>query len=182
MLFRSDYQKLHRINAKIFAEPGHVRSWSRDPELVEKFINDMCAIPNLKYVHLLGGETLYDENFYTICEALIERGAAQNVIMGTTTNGTVYNERIEHIIRNFKEVHLGISIEAVSKLNDYIRYPSQVNEIKRNIERYLDLRADTGLNVIIRISPNIFSISSRAALAIAFNVFHQALNLQIKCT
>ena len=117
-----------------------------------------CAIPNLKYVHLLGGETLYDENFYTICEALIERGAAQNVIMGTTTNGTVYNERIEHIIRNFKEVHLGISIEAVSKLNDYIRYPSQVNEIKRNIERYLDLRADTGLNVIIRISPNIFSI------------------------
>ena len=157
-MLENDYKKLSKINVEIFSEPKFFKSWSRDPQLVNRLIDDMCQIPNLRYVHLLGGETLYDESFYNICEALIEKEKAEHIILGTTTNGTVYNQRIEKIIKSFKQVHLGISIDAVSDLNDYIRYPSQIDKVKQNIERYLDLRDNTGLDIIIRITPNIFTI------------------------
>jgi hypothetical protein len=157
-MLENDYKKLFKINAEIFPEHTHAKSWSRDPQLVGQLIDDMCQIPNLSYVHLLGGETLYDENFYNICEALIQKGKAQHIILGTTTNGTVYNSRIEKIVKSFKQVHLGISIDAVSDLNDYIRYPSQIAEVKQNIEHFLNLRDSTGLDIIVRITPNIFTI------------------------
>jgi len=157
-LLTQDYIKLTKIDSEVFPAPKILKHWSRDPVLLDKFINEIIAIPNLSYIHFLGGETLYDESFYIICERLIAAGKSNNIILGTTTNGTVYNQRIENIIQQFKQVHLGVSIESVTELNNYIRYPSSVDQIKANIDKFLDLRSTTGLHVSLRIAPNIFTI------------------------
>lgn len=154
----SEYIKLHKINPVQFKNPEPYKSWTQDPVLLDKLVNDIGQIPNLKYIHFLGGETLYDPAFYNICERLIDAGISKNIIIGTTTNGTLYDSRIEKIIEQFKEFHLGISIETVDKLNDYIRYPGNINVIKSNIKKFLDLRDRTQLNVSLRITPNIFTM------------------------
>lgn len=154
-----DYKKLHIINPRLFQSPYQCQPWTKDPVLVDQFINQIGELKNLKYIHFLGGETLYESSFYDICDKLIELGMAENIIVGTTTNGTIYNEKIELYIEKFKEFHLGISIESVTSLNDYIRYPSNINEVLDNTNKFLLLRdQNSKLYISLRITPNIFSI------------------------
>jgi sulfatase maturation enzyme AslB (radical SAM superfamily) len=156
----ADYQKLNLVDSRLFPKPNNFTSWTRDPEMVNQFVNELSTFPSIRYIHFLGGETLYDESFYTICERLIEAGLSKNIIVGTTTNGTIYNQRLERIINEFAEFHLGISIESVTKLNDYIRYPSSIGEVLGNIDKFLALRNQASqLKLQLRITPNIFSIS-----------------------
>jgi MoaA/NifB/PqqE/SkfB family radical SAM enzyme len=151
--------KLHKINSTLFADPVPYQSWTEDPATLEKFIVELLSIPDIKYIHFLGGETLYDPAFYTICERLIDAGVSQNIIVGTTTNGTIYDTRVERLISQFKEFHLGISIESVTELNDYIRYPGKIAEILPNMDRFLALRDSAPLFVSLRITPNVFTAS-----------------------
>lgn len=153
-----DYKKLYKISS-LFEEPKSYTSWTRDPDTLTRVVDQINSIPNLKYIHFLGGETLYDPAFYDVCERLVHSGRAQDIIVGTTTNGTLYDARIEHLIKQFKEFHLGISIESVTELNDYIRYPGKINEIKANIAKFLSLRKDSKLYVSLRITPNVFTVS-----------------------
>jgi sulfatase maturation enzyme AslB (radical SAM superfamily) len=156
----TDYQKLNLVNSRLFPRPDSYTSWTRDPQLVKQFVNELSTFPSIKYIHFLGGETLYDESFYTICEQLIAAGLAKNIIVGTTTNGTIYSQRLERIVNEFAEFHLGISIESVTKLNDYIRYPSSIDNVLTNIDKFLTLREQVPqLKLQLRITPNIFSIS-----------------------
>lgn len=155
----ADYEKLHKINSTLFKKPTVYQSWSQDQEVLDNFINDLANIKNLRYLHFLGGETFYDDAFYKICDKLIELNLASNIIVGTTTNGTIYNDKICKYISTFKEFHLGISIESVTSLNDYIRYPSNVTEIIQNIQKFLILREEySQLQISLRITPNIFTI------------------------
>lgn len=153
-----DYKKLHKSNPVQFYNPTPYASWTSDPALLNKFLNELNKLPDVKYIQLLGGETLYDPAFYKICNKLIESNSSKNIIVGTTTNGTIYDHRIENIINHFKEFHLGISIETVTALNDYIRYPSDVNSIIANIKKFLTLRKNNNLHISLRITPNIFTI------------------------
>ena len=154
-----DYHALHKINARLFAQPAVSTPWTRDKSLVDRLINELLTIPNIRYIHFLGGETLYEESFYTICEELIKHNLAKDIIVGTTTNGTIYNDRVQNLINNFKQFHLGISIESVTELNDYIRWPGRIKDITTNINKFLDLRkTNAGLYVSLRITPTVFSI------------------------
>jgi MoaA/NifB/PqqE/SkfB family radical SAM enzyme len=153
-----EYKKLHKIDPILFIDPIKNSNWTDNEELVTKFVSDLTATPNIKYIHFLGGETLHMKSFYDICNRLIDNGLAKNIIMGTTTNCTVYDERIEYIIKNFKQVHLGLSIESITPLNNYIRWPSEITSCLEIINKFLDLRNSSNLQISLRVTPNIFSI------------------------
>lgn len=154
-----DYKKLSKIEPELFAAPTDFKSWTLNPDRLTSVSDEISSLTGVKYIHFLGGETLYDEAFYEICEKLIESGQAKDIIVGTTTNGTIYTDRLAKLIPAFKEFHLGISIESVTELNDYIRWPSKITTVKENIEKFLDLRNSAGgLFISARITPNIFTI------------------------
>ena len=154
----TEYKTLHKLNS-LFKDPAPMMSWTENPDTLEKFITELVSVPNIKYIHFLGGETLFDPAFYVICERLIAAGVSKNIIVGTTTNGTIYDKRIERLITEFKEFHLGISIESVTTLNDYIRYPGKIDNILSNIDQFLALRNSAPLFVSLRVTPNVFTIS-----------------------
>lgn len=152
----ADYKKLTKLDSKLFAEPVPYRSWTEDQQVVDRFVQELQTFPYLRYIHFLGGETLYNQAFYDICEHL----DGQDLIVGTTTNGTIYDERIEQLIPKFQEFHLGISIESVTDLNDYVRYPGPTKQILENIKKFVALRErHPGLKLELRITPNLFTIS-----------------------
>ena len=154
-----EYHKLHKINSALFVKPRTYKSWTKDENLVKKFVQELISIPKLRYIHFLGGETLYDESFYAICDQLVAHGLAKDIIIGTTTNGTIFNNRLQKFIENFKQFHLGISIESVTPLNDYVRWPGKIDSILPNIDKFLQLRENNpGLFISLRITPNVFSI------------------------
>ena len=151
-------------DSELFFYPESYNSWTNDDSLVEKFVKELKSLPKVKYIHLLGGETLYIKSFYKICDALIENDLASEVIIGTTTNATIYNDKIKKYISTFKQFHLGISIESVTELNDYIRYPSKIEQILENIKKYKELDNEK-LFTSLRITPNIFTIYELDLLA-----------------
>jgi pyruvate-formate lyase-activating enzyme len=152
----ADYKKLNKLDNRLFAEPVSYQSWTEDSAVVDRFVQELQSFPYLRYIHFLGGETLYNQTFYDICEHLDGR----DLIVGTTTNGTIYDQRIERLIPRFQEFHLGISIESVTPLNDYVRYPGPTTQILENIKKFVELRNQhPGLKLELRITPNLFTIS-----------------------
>jgi radical SAM protein with 4Fe4S-binding SPASM domain len=153
-----DYIKLNKIEPELFSKYPTLKNWSDDDQLVSKFVSEISDNPNIKYIHFLGGETLYLKSFYSICNQLIDSEYSKTISIGTTTNCTVYSAELEYIIKNFKHVHLGLSIESAHPINDYIRWPSEISNVRDNINKFLDLRKQTELHLALRITPNIFSI------------------------
>lgn len=153
-----EYPKLTAIAPDVFPIYAPVTNWSDNDALVDKFVNDLLAIDGIKYLHFLGGETLYLKSFYKICNALIASGVSKDIIVGITTNGTIYSDELADIIKEFKQFHLGVSIETFDSLNDYIRYPSKIGEVKHNLDRFLALRDITSIQITLRITPSIYTI------------------------
>jgi hypothetical protein len=85
-------------------------------------------------------------------------GIAKNISIGTTTNGTIYTSDLEHIIKNFKHVYIGLSVEAMHSVNDYVRWPSQIDSVVDIIKKFISLREHIDLHLSLRITPNIFTI------------------------
>ena len=154
----AEYVALNQLEPVLFKPYAKFKNWADNPTLVDKFIAELATIPNIKYIHFLGGETLYLKSFYTICNRLIDNGLAKNISIGTTTNCTVHSSELMHIIENFKHVHLGLSVESLHNVNDYIRWPSNVSDVTANINKFIELRNETNLHLSLRITPNIFSI------------------------
>jgi hypothetical protein len=154
----NDYVELNKLEPKLFDIFPYRKNWTDDPALVDKFVSELAELPNIKYIHFLGGETLYLKSFYTICNRLIDLGIAKEISIGTTTNCSVYNKELEHIIKNFKHVHLGLSVEKFHSLNDYIRWPSNINQVTNHIQKFIELRKENSMHLSLRITPNIFSI------------------------
>lgn len=154
----ADFIKLHVIEPTLFKEYNLSANWSDNTTLVNKFVSELSDNPHIKYIHFIGGETLYLRGFYAICNQLISNGLSQTITIGTTTNCTIFTPELTNIIHNFKHVHLGLSIESFHPINDYVRWPSDINAVKININKFLDLRKQTGANLSLRITPNLFTI------------------------
>lgn len=158
---RADYIKLAKVDDELGEAVVAPRAipWVEDPVIFEKFVASLIALPNIKYLHLLGGETLVLDSFYEICERLIAADKAKDIILGLTTNCTVWNEKLIPLLTQFKSVHLGLSIESVNPINDYIRYPATITEVKSTISNFLKLRETfPELFISLRITPTLFTI------------------------
>lgn len=154
----TDYKKLQVIEPNLFNMPDLKSNWADDPSLMNKFVSELVTIPNIRYLHFLGGETLYLQSFYSICQELINSDLAKDISIGTTTNCTVYSEKLENILIEFKHAHLGLSVECFHPLNDYIRWPGKINDIEENIKRFINLRNQMDLHLSLRITPSALSV------------------------
>lgn len=133
-------------------------NWCDDPELVDRFVQDLKASTNLQYLHFLGGETVITPGFKTILGALVDAGIAEHVTIGFTTNLTVWSNTIVDLLKYFKQVNLGMSIEALSPVNDYVRYPAQHSQTVELLNKWVALGQDCGWLMQLRITPTCLTV------------------------
>lgn len=96
-----------------------------------KYMN--AKIPYIKAVHMVGGEPLLINQQYDFLKECIKQNKAKEIIIEYNTNATYIPDKILSLWKKFKEVKVGISLDGIGKVNDYIRYPSKWNNIKNNI-------------------------------------------------
>lgn len=154
----TDYIKLQKIEPALFNNIISKGNWADNSTLVDKFINELTEIPNIRYIHFLGGETLYLKSFYDICNRLIDIGLAKDISIGTTTNCTVFNDGLGRILTSFKHVHIGLSVESLHSINEYVRWPSNISTVERNIKSFINIRNSTDLHLSLRITPSNLSV------------------------
>lgn len=135
------------------------RAWTDDPELVRRFTDHLRESRNLRYIHFIGGETLITPAFGQILECMIQAGLASKVTVGFTTNLTVMPDRAMDLLGAFSQVHLGMSLETMDRANDYIRYGSQIDQVRTNLDRWIAMGRERGWSMQIRTTPTILSVA-----------------------
>jgi len=107
------------------------KPWYQD----EKFLYDdlMYNIANLKKLRLIGGEPMLIKEIIATLRRLIEHGHSKTIGLTTVTNGTVFNEEFCELLSHFKQAIMGISVDGVGAIDDYIRSNSNWPEVDANI-------------------------------------------------
>jgi len=148
----TEYKKLGWI------EQPPPTSWATD-ETVWQFVNEMEEVDQDTYMHFLGGETLITPAFKTFLQSLIDRGWNSRITIGLTTNLTVWRQDVIDLLCQFSNVHVGMSVECLTTLNDYVRYPSDINTVRSLLDRWQSESQQHGWLNQLRITPTCLSIS-----------------------
>ncbi len=134
-------------------------NWSDDPVLVKKFVDVIKQSRNIQYLHFIGGETIITPAFKTLLKSLIETGLNKTATIGFTTNLTVWNQEIADLLCEFSGVNLGMSVEAFDKVNDYVRWPSKLEQTIESRDRWIKLGREQNWLMQFRITPTMLSVS-----------------------
>ena len=148
----SEFKKIGIINNK---QP---KAWTRDPAALKNFFNCIDKTPSIAYMHFIGGEPVINPAFKQILQKLIDNGLNDTATIGFTTNLTVWDDDLNEKLKRFGNLNLGLSIECLDPLNDYIRYGSNVDETKHLLDKWCKLADECGWSVQLRITPTLLSI------------------------
>jgi MoaA/NifB/PqqE/SkfB family radical SAM enzyme len=102
-------------------------------QYIENYIKE--NINNIQYIETLGGEPLFSKRFISLLEWIINNKKSQNITLYIITNLTILPKSIIDILSYFKKVVLTVSLEGIGKVNDYIRWGSDFQDIDKNIKK-----------------------------------------------
>ena len=89
-----------------------------------------------RVIHLRGGEPLYNKRILELLDAFpVEH--ARNTLLHLTTNATAWTPQWQQALSKFKSVRMMLSVDAVGKLSEYIRYPSKFAQVESNIKQII---------------------------------------------
>jgi hypothetical protein len=125
---------------------------------LDQFVDTLTSSPNLQYLHFIGGETVITPGFKKILSALVAADLAKNITIGFTTNLTVWSESVVELLTQFQQVHLGMSIETLTPVNDYVRYPSQHVQTQELLDRWTTLGHKHGWLIQLRTTPTCLTV------------------------
>jgi sulfatase maturation enzyme AslB (radical SAM superfamily) len=134
------------------------RSWCDDPIQIDRFISTIESTTNLAYMHFIGGETLITPAFKVILQRLIAAGVGSRISIGFTTNLTVWQPDVLELLDQFKEVNLGMSIECMDSVNDYVRWPSVINSVTDTLHQWIDHGRSRNWIMTLRVTPTCLSV------------------------
>ena len=134
-------------------------SWCNDENLLKKFIDHLTNNTNLEYLHFLGGETTITPGFRQILQALVDNGQASKITIGFTTNLTTWSDSLNELLTKFNTVNLGLSIETLTPVNDYVRWPSKLNQTLSILNRWVKLGQQNSWLIQLRPTPTCLTIA-----------------------
>ena len=125
----------------------NVNEWYETPIYEE---NVYSNLKNIRLLYITGGEpTLIKKNF-ELLEKLIHDGYSKNVKLIVNSNMTNDKTNFFELISHFEEVTFYASIDGYGPIQEYIRYPSDWNQVSKNLTKLVHRQLD---NVNIRVSP-----------------------------
>jgi hypothetical protein len=134
-------------------------SWCDNPELLKKFIDHLITNDNLQYLHFIGGETTITPGFRQILQALVDNGQCNTIAIGFTTNLTTWSESLNQMLSKFNSVHLGLSIETLTPVNDYVRWPSKLDQTLEMLDRWVKFGKQHNWLIQLRTTPTCLTIN-----------------------
>lgn len=131
--------------------------WTQDQLVWERFLREVAAIPNLKNIHFMGGETLLTRRFDEFVNYMIEQGRF-DINFSFVTNGTVFNEPLMEKLSKFNRVGIEVSLETLTPHNSYQRQGTDNELVLKNIQRYLQYRNHTSVSFTVRPAISLLTI------------------------
>lgn len=133
-------------------------SWCDNPTLLDKFVQDLMNSKDLKYLHFIGGETLITPAFKTILESLTQHPQLKDITIGLTTNLNVWPQDVVDLLSQFDNVNLGMSVETLTPVNDYVRWPNTQKRTQELLNQWIDLAQQRQWLTQLRVTPTCLTI------------------------
>ena len=125
-----------------------------DKAVFQKFINTINKYPNLKFVHIAGGEPFFmKKELLMLLNAINNKS---NVTVRILTNVSVYDEVITKKLKEFKRVNLMLSIDAVGRHIEISRWKSDWKLLQENIQKF----KKDNFNLIMVPAISLYTVSS----------------------
>lgn len=153
-------------------------SWCDNNTHLKKFIELLVKTKNLRYIHFIGGETLITPAYEKILLALVDANKT-DISIGFTTNLTVWDDRIIELMSKFESVNVGLSIETFHSVNDYVRWPSKIGQVRQTLDRWVSVSVKNNWLMQIRVTPTVFTVMHLASVyqyALENNIAVQSCN------
>lgn len=114
--------------------------------------------PYMQELMFAGGEPLMSQQHHNIIRHLINTGGAKNIVLRYATNGTKITPEIIEQWSHFRQVWVGVSMDATHQRNHWIRWPTDWDTVA------------AALNLLDQ-SPNNINITINSTVQI-MNVLH----------
>jgi MoaA/NifB/PqqE/SkfB family radical SAM enzyme len=123
---------LRRIND---AEFGYT---NKSEQIVERLFEDPTPFMNLRYLSIKGGEPYMEPANKIILKKFIDLGIAKNVTLDWTTNGTIVDEEVHALAKQYGHTKWTVSVEGVDGLYEYIRGGNNFTfaQLNQNLKHY----------------------------------------------
>ena len=107
-------------------------------EIIERLFEYPEYFKNLTYLSIKGGEPYLEPANKEILKRLINLGVSKNITLDVTTNGTIVDNELHYLAKQFGHTKWTVSLEGVGKLYEYIRggdnHPFE--GLEQNLEYY----------------------------------------------
>lgn len=138
--------------------------WTDDPQGWQNFLDFLeQQAHTIKVIHIIGGEVAFIPKFEFLIDYFINRGLASTVNISFSTNGSFNYTNYFDKLQQYKRCEIGISIESVDPIGDYIRQGGNIKQILENILAMNSAKSDS-MQLIMRTVPSILSLPTYANL------------------
>lgn len=147
-------------------------------------------LPNTLYIDYYGAEPMLIKKNFEVLENAVALGKSQDIVLHINTNGTIWSDYHENLLKNFKQVFIDVSIDDIEDRCGYVRYSSDWNLVGNNLEsfRQATLRnKNFFLSVCVTINclnvyylPEIFEYFTSRHITVNPNMLHLPWQLNIK--
>jgi len=90
-------------------------------------------LKNTLHIDFYGGEPFLVKKQWNMLEYAIEHGYSKDIAVHYNTNGTIWNDSVYDILKEFKAVYIDFSIDGVYDKLTYIRYPAKWDTVYNNL-------------------------------------------------
>jgi len=120
-----------------------IRSISRD------LINDLVSISDdIQQMTIQGGEPSIMKEYEYYFECLEKKNILCNIDLQIITNATNVNTKFYKLLEEFKSVRLSVSVDAFGQANNYIRWPSNFDQIEKNLIKMIELKNNVKVEIL----------------------------------
>ena len=116
-------------------------------------------LKDMKFIKFTGGEPLIIKDHWTLLEYAVEHDYAKNIRLNYSTNCTVWpKKRIVDIWKQFDYIELAISLDSIMpQENEYQRHLTNHSQALANIEKYVEIADEVGININARPTITIYN-------------------------
>ena len=123
--------KIIKVNGKYQLE-NEIYDWYKHQEFWDQFDKQ---IPNIMHVYMVGGEPLLINEQFDFLKRCINSGYSERIVVEYNSNIVNIPNQAWELWKHFKTIKMGVSIDGIGRVNDYIRYPSRWEVIEKNLRR-----------------------------------------------
>ncbi|MFM7069899.1 MAG: radical SAM protein, partial [Actinomycetes bacterium] len=119
------------------------------PEVYDdRFFDELDAfLPHAERLQFKGGEPFLARENRRVWDSLIDQGLRPEI--SVTTNGTVFNDQVEHYVRELR-MHPNVSVDGVTaETLESIRVGVRSDQLWHNIDRFQTLGEETGTGMTL---------------------------------